>query len=220
MRRPTARRATATRRPGCRPTRASAAPTSRARCRSSSSTRSRSRPPSATRCAGCWAGARPSAWLREALLEPVMGVGLVVEGLDLDVACRAIEAARFLQGSVGLQAQEADAAPARALLDLAEDTPADAEAAGAGRHPHALDLGRLAAVELQRSAADRLAAQAGDQQQPGGLGELVDVSRDALLGIEAGVEADVELRGVGLDAEAGSRAGGGLGVDGDEAPRE
>ena len=58
---PTARRATATRRPGCRLTRAFAAPTSRARSRSSSSTRFRSRPPSATPCAACWASARPSA---------------------------------------------------------------------------------------------------------------------------------------------------------------
>ena len=109
-------------------------------------------------------------------------------------------------------------APARALLELAEDAPADAEAAGARRDPHALDLGRLGGRGASALRSRRLAAQAGDEEQSGGLGELVDVGRDALAGIEAGVEAGVELGEVGLDAEAGRRAGGVLDVDGRRAP--
>src|SRR3954471_16549076 len=97
-----------------------------------------------------------------------MRVGLVVEGLDLDVARRAIERAGLLQRPVGLQAEHADAVPARAVLELGEDAPPDAEAASAGRHPHALDLGRPAAVELQRSAADRLPPPAGGPAAPRG----------------------------------------------------
>src|SRR3954452_17942288 len=65
-----------------------------------------------------------------------------------------------------------------------------------------------------------IAAQAADDKQHGGLGELVDVGRDAAARIEAGVEAGVELGEVRLDAEAGRRAGGVLDVDIDEAGRE
>ena len=108
----------------------------------------------------------------------------------------------------------------RPLLELAQDAPPDPEAARRGRDPHALDLGGLAAVELQRAAADRLAAQSGDQEQAGGLGQLGGVGRDALAGIEAGIEAGVELGEVGLDAEPGRGAGGVLDADLDHARRE
>ena len=51
----------------------------------------------------------------QALLEPVVRVGLVVERLDLDVPGRAVEADRLAQRPVGLEAHDADAAVARPL---------------------------------------------------------------------------------------------------------
>ena len=54
---------------------------------------------------------------------------------------------------------------------------------------------------LQRPAADRLTAQPGEHQQAGRLGVLGDVAVATERRIESGVEPDVELGVVRLDAE-------------------
>ena len=159
--RPTARRATATRRPGCRPTRPSAAPTSRARSRSSAATR-RGHGRRARRDAP---RPRPlpddSASLRARRFLNERGVGLVVEGLDLGEACRAVEPARFARSARLVSSRTMpDAAPARVVLELGQDAPADAEPALAGATHMRLIPACSLVVELQRPAADRLAAAA------------------------------------------------------------
>src|SRR5262249_36729098 len=52
-------------------------------------------------------GAPPAA--AELLLEPMVGVGLAVEGRDLDEAARAVEGDRLGEAAVGLEPQHADA---------------------------------------------------------------------------------------------------------------
>jgi hypothetical protein len=88
------------------------------------------------------------------------------------------------------------------VLELRQKATADAEAAGIGRHPHALDVEGHVALDLEGTTADRLVVQARDQQQPGGLGELLGGRRDRPLRIEAGVELRVQLGVIGLQAEA------------------
>ena len=81
------------------------------------------------------------------------------------------------------------------------------------RDPHALDLRRPPAVELQRTTTDRFAAEATEQQQSRRFGQLGRVGRDAQRGIESGVEARVELGEVRADAAL--RGVGGRILDGD-----
>ena len=75
--------------------------------------------------------------LREALLEPVVGVRLVVERLDLDVAGRAVQR-RSPRCSVLLVSRRTTVDAARGAarcLELAQEAPADAEAAGRSARP-------------------------------------------------------------------------------------
>ena len=58
-------------------------------------------------------------------------------------------------------------------------------------------------VELERAAPHRLRAQSRDQEKSARLDELVGIRGDAAFGIEAEVEACVELGKVGLEAEPG-----------------
>src|ERR1041384_2249502 len=89
---------------------------------------------------------------RQALLEPVVGVRLVVERGDLAIAGRAIHRDRLDERAVGLEPDHARAVLAGARLELGEQAATDAEAARRRGHPHALDLGGRAAMELERAA--------------------------------------------------------------------
>jgi hypothetical protein len=120
----------------------------------------------------------------------------------LNGATSAYPAERFGQRLVRLEMDDGGATAAGVVLELAQDPPADAQAAGLRSDPHALDVEGHVAVELERSAADRLAVQARDEQQPGRLGEVLGGGRDRAGQIEAGVETRVELGVVGLQAEA------------------
>src|SRR5437870_7130317 len=122
-----------------------------------------------------------------------MRVGLVVEGVDLAVARRAVEADRLGEGPVRLEPDDAGAVGRGAALELAEQAAADAQAARRLCNPHAFDLRRLVAVKLQGAAADRLAPQGRDKEQPRRWPELVELGGDARRGIETGVEAPAEL---------------------------
>ena len=82
-----------------------------------------------------------------------------------------------------------------------------------GGDPHPLELGRLGPVEPHRADADRLTTDPGQQQQPGGLDQVVDGRGDAPAGVEPALEPAVELVEVGLQASLRVRAGGVLGRD-------
>ena len=60
-------------------------------------------------------------------------------------------------------------------------------------------------MELQRPAPDGLAVQGGDQEQPGGRGQLVVIGGDAPRRVEAAIEAPGQLAEIGPQAEPGIR---------------
>src|SRR5262249_9509987 len=61
------------------------------------------------------------------LFEPVVRIGLVVEGLDFPISAFAVERLRLLEGPIGLEPQGADAELSRKRFQAFEDAPADAE---------------------------------------------------------------------------------------------
>ena len=83
----------------------------------------------------------------------------------------------------------------------------------AGGDPHALQLRRSASVELQGSAAHRLTAQRGDEEQAHRQAHLDWVGRQAASGIESGLETAVELGEVAAQAQPGDVV---VGVDDDD----
>jgi hypothetical protein len=90
--------------------------------------------------------------------------------------------------------------PGGVCLELGQDSTSDAEAARRLGDPHALELRRLIAVELERPAADWLLANRRDQEQAGWRTHLGLIGWDAPPGIEAGVESVVELGEVCVQA--------------------
>src|SRR4051812_35123307 len=106
----------------------------------------------------------------EPLLEPVVRVGLVVEGRDFPVATPPVEGLGLVQRLVGLEAERREAELAGLVFERLENAARDAEPAGRIGRPHALDLADAAAFDLERAAADRLAVEAGDEKVSGGRG--------------------------------------------------
>jgi len=86
------------------------------------------------------------------------------------------------------------------LLELAQNSTAQAEATRRFSNPHALDLGGLVVVELEGPGADWLSPEGGHHQETGRKPQLLLVGRDAPRRIEAGVEPAVELGEVLADA--------------------
>src|SRR5258708_26370718 len=84
-----------------------------------------SRSPAGTRPSGSGAGAERY----DALLEPVMSVRLVVEGVDFDIAGGAIHRDGLGERAVGLQPQNAAPVARGAGLELGEEAAPDAEPA-------------------------------------------------------------------------------------------
>src|SRR5512140_248212 len=125
--------------------------------------------------------------LRDALLEPMVGVGLVVEGRDLAVAARTVEGDGLAQGAVRLESDDSGTPVPRQLLELPQDPTTEPEAASLRLHPHPLQLGRGTVVELEGAAADRPRIDAGDEQRTRRRRQLVGVGGDAERGIEAGL---------------------------------
>src|SRR5262249_57190252 len=95
-----------------------------------------------------------------------MRVRLGVEGLHLAISRRAIERDRLVERVVRLEPHDARAAGGGSALELAEQTTADSEPANRVGDPHPLELGGLAVVKLQRTAADRLPAPRRDEGEP------------------------------------------------------
>src|SRR4051812_28761336 len=123
--------------------------------------------PACASAAPCAIGKVPERLPTDPLLEPVVRVRLVVEGVDLDVAGRAVERDRLRQIAIRLEPNGPDALPAGQLLKLAQEPAADPEAAGLGRDPHPLQLGGPTPVQLQRAAAEGLPMQEPDGEEAG-----------------------------------------------------
>lgn len=123
----------------------------------------------------------------------MMRVGLIVEGLDLNVPGGAVQRDSFGERLICLKPNPPTAVARCLRLQLGKQTPTDAETSRRMCDPHALELCGLVGVELQRSAADWLRAESCDEQKTGGRPEFVGIGRDADGGIEAGVESLVEL---------------------------
>jgi hypothetical protein len=143
----------------------------------------------------------------------MVGVRLVVERRDLDVAGRPVEPDCLAEAPVGLQPGGGGSVLPGPRLELGQEATADAEPPGGGGDPHPLELGRAGPVELHGAGAQGLTTDAGQQQQPGGLDQVVDGCGDAPAGVEAAVEPAVELVEIGLQAALRVRAGGVLGCD-------
>src|SRR5207247_10695161 len=76
-----------------------------------------------TDISGRWRHRRRSS---QSLGEPMMGVGLVVESLDLPVTGAAVERDSFFEGAVRLQADRARTVPAGEAFELQEEPSSEA----------------------------------------------------------------------------------------------
>src|SRR5262245_52687809 len=144
-----------------------------------------------------------TGWSRQPLLEPVVGVRLVVERRDLLVSGRPVEADRLDERLVRLEPDDPAPGGLGMTFELGEEAPADAQATGRRGDPHPLELGRVGPVELERATPDGLTAESGDEEDAGRRPELGELGGKAARRVEPGGEPRVELTEVGTEAELG-----------------
>src|SRR5262245_36513044 len=154
--------------------------------------------PALCRCASPMVRASTASYL--GFFEPVMGIRLVVEGLDFHVSATAIQRLRFLKRPIGLEPERAHSKIARARFQHYENAPSDAETARVGGDPHALDFADHPILQFERTAPDRPTAEAGDDEDAGGRREFIDVRGDALCRVEAGFEPAGQLAKILFEA--------------------
>ena len=147
----------------------------------------------------------------------MVGIWLVIEGCDLAEATPPVEGDRLIQGTVGLEPQHLDPCFPRQPLELLQQPASEPDPTSLRRDPHPLQLGWRTGMELEGSAADRLCASAGDEEDAGRRRHLVRGGGDAERGVEARLEACGELGEVLL--EAPGRISRARILDGDTAPR-
>src|SRR6188508_3350880 len=94
---------------------------------------------------------------------------------------------------------------ARELFQLAEQAAAEAETAHVRRDPHALQLRRCPAMELQDATADGVAVEPRHHDEAGRQHQLVGLRRDRPGELEPALEALVELCVVAGEAPLGCR---------------
>ncbi len=144
----------------------------------------------------------------------MVGVDLVVEGVDLLVAEGPVEGDGLRQGPVGLEAEELDAPGPGHRLQLDQQPSPEAQPPGRRVDPHALDVGHRAGEEVQRATADGALGDAGQEQHPLGLDHVVHGEGLGGVQVVPGLEALVDLGEVGPQAGVGLRAVRVLGGDG------
>ena len=83
-----------------------------------------------------------------------MRIRFVVERRNLSVTGGPIQRDGFDEGLVGFEPNDARAVSCGAVLELVQESTADAEAARRLGDPHAFELGGFAVVILERAAAD------------------------------------------------------------------
>ena len=137
-----------------------------------------------------------------------MGVELVVERGDLLVARRPVQADRLGQDAVGFQPQRANAPGRGRGLQFGQQPAPEPQPADLGGDPHPLDVRGRVVAELEHPAPDRLTAEGGEQEQPGGRGHLVVGGGDAPGRVESVLEAARQFGGIGPDRLPGVRVPG------------
>ena len=154
---------------------------------------------------------RPPDRSGERLLEPVVAVALVVERLHLDVTGGAVHRDRFAECPVRLEPRAVDAA-ARASASRAASRrrPTPRPRAPGATHIRLISAGSR---PWKRSAPHPTgsAREVGDEQQTGRLGQVGEVGEVAERGIEAVLEAIVEL---GVEAPRHAAASADVGSSG------
>src|SRR5262249_40018540 len=133
---------------------------------------------------------RASRSSNSGFFEPLMRVRLIVAGLDFKISALAIQRVRFFEGPIGLEAERAHARFSCARFQHFEDAPSDAETARIGGDPHALDFADTSIFHFERAATDGLTAEAGDDGDAGGGGQVIGGRRGALWRVGCGVEAE------------------------------
>ena len=127
-------------------------------------------------------------------------VRIRAERSNVNVARRSIQRDRLDKGFVRLETQHADTTRGGVLFERPEQPPANAETANAGGDPHALELGGLGAVELERAASDSVPVEGCEHEETGGRTQFGLRRGDTPLRIEACRKPGVELVDIGTEA--------------------
>src|SRR5512146_51078 len=103
---------------------------------------------------------------------------------------------------MSVQAHRAQLKLARGVLQRLQDLAPDAQAAGLGRNPHALDLAASRRERTQRAAGGRLAEDLGHEEDTHRRGEVIELRRASVLPLESFRETGGELVEISLEAHA------------------
>src|SRR5579863_903595 len=139
----------------------------------------------------------------QALLEPVLGVGVVVVAWDLAITGGAVQAESLGERSIGIEADGAQLARGRGTLELRQEAAPEAKAAHPRRQPHALDLPYPGLEGADYTAADRLAEKPCEQHAPGRRQKLLRGRRIVGMQLESIREARRELGVIPLQTALG-----------------
>src|SRR5258708_23404377 len=104
---------------------------------------------------------------RQTLLEPVIGVLLIVEGVDLSVSRRAIHRDRFGERLVGIEPDRRAAVAGGPRLQLGEDASTYSETSRFRRDPQALQLGGVVTMEFDPAARHGFGVESRDEEHAG-----------------------------------------------------
>ena len=128
--------------------------------------------------------------------------------LDLFVAGGAVHRDRLREVPVGLELHGRRPTSSSRILEGAEHPATEARPPDRGVDPHALELRRVVAVELDPAAGHRPPVEPGEQEGPSGRAQLVEGEREGGIDVEAVVEPFVEHLVVRPQARLGiGRAG-------------
>jgi hypothetical protein len=135
----------------------------------------------------------------------MVSVGVVVEARHLAKAGAAVERNRLTERLVRLEAQGGQAEPARLDFEGLQHAPPDPEPAGRVGDPHPLQRAQTRPDRLHCAAGHGLAVHRGDQERAAGRDQVAIAGRQAGAGVEAGLEAPIELGEIPGDAAARRR---------------
>ena len=118
------------------------------------------------RQAACWKGLlglqHTPGLLGQTLFEPMVRIGFGVEGFDLDVSRSPVQRNGLTQRAVCLESNHGDSCFTGVLFQLEEQPAPQSEAPCSRGDPHSFQFRGRVSMELECTATDGLAAQAGD----------------------------------------------------------
>src|SRR5437667_6375753 len=143
----------------------------------------------------------------EPLLEPVMGVGIVVERGHLAEAGAAVQRDSLTELLVRLQAERRQSELTRLDLERIQDAPPDPQPTHRVGDPHPLQRADARADRLHDATGDGLSIQRSEKERSARRDQVMVLRWQAGGGIESGLEPPLELGEVLGDAPARARAG-------------